>query len=104
MKTLEQLGVSPAPWSIEYDDTIDRVVNILGAKKNIIVETDCGYYPPELPDARLMSAAPELYEALQSLVEYIDRECIPCGENACELLAAAHNALAKAAGESEVIK
>ena len=54
-----------------------------------------------LKDACLIAAAPELYEALQSLVEYIDRECIPCGENACELLAAAHNALAKAAGESE---
>ena len=42
-------------------------------------------------------------EALQSLVEYIDRECIPCGENACELLNAAHNSLAKAAGENETI-
>ena len=51
---------------------------------------------------RLGNAA-KMREALQSLVEYIDRECIPCGENACELLYAAHNALAKAAGESETI-
>ena len=63
---------------------------------------NCDVGTPTEKDACLIAAAQELYEALQSLVEYIDRECIPCGENACELLDAAHNALAKAAGESEV--
>ena len=104
MKTLEQLGISSIPWKMEYSNDIDRVVNISDANNKTIVETDYGFYPPELPDARMMTAAPELYDALQSLVEYIDRECIPCGETACELMYYAHNALAKASGESEESK
>ena len=104
MKTLEQLGISSIPWKMEYSNDIDRVVNISDANNKTIVETDYGFYPPELPDARMMTAAPELYDALQSLVEYIDRECIPCGETACELMYYAHNALAKASGESEAEK
>ena len=71
-----------------------------GAEAATIISDAYGYDRTE-KDACLIAAAPELYEALQSLVEYIDRECIPCGENACELLDAAHSALAKAAGESE---
>ena len=97
MKTLEQLGISPAPWYIEKDTMV------LCAKSEYYkypIINDCGNFEND-NDERLIAAAPELYEALQSLVEYIDRECIPCGENACELLDAAHSALAKAAGESE---
>ena len=95
MKTLEQLGISPAPWRInDHASVIDRYSAIISGQ----------YGPYNWHNAHLIAAAPELYEALQSLVEYIDRECVPCGENACELLAAAHNALAKATGESEDAK
>ena len=95
MKTPEQLGVSPTPWRInDHASVLDRYCAIISGQ----------YGQYNWHNAHLIAAAPELYEALQSLVEYIDRECIPCGENACELLAAAHNALAKAAGESEVAK
>ena len=100
MKTLEQLGISPAPWHIEKD------TGVLCAKseyyKYPIVDDDGNFENNN--DKLLIAAAPELYDMLQSLVEYIDRECIPCGETACELMAAAHNVLAKAAGESEVSK
>ena len=100
MKTLEQLGISPTPWYIEKN------TGVLCAKseyyKYPIVDDDGNFENNN--DKLLIAAAPELYDMLQSLVEYIDRECIPCGETACELMAAAHNVLAKAAGESEVRK
>ena len=93
MKTLEQLGISPAPWRInDHASVLDRYSAIISGQ----------YGPYDWHNAHLIASAPELYDTLQSLVEYIDRECIPCGETACELMAAAHKALAKAAGESEV--
>ena len=100
MKTLEQLGISPAPWYIEKN------TGVLCAKseyyKYPIVDDDGNFENNN--DKLVIAAAPELYDMLQSLVEYIDRECIPCGETACELMAAAHNVLAKAAGESEDVE
>ena len=104
MKTLEQLGISPAPWkhtpADEWTHTGIDDANGCGVGETYqVARSDEG---TETANACICAAAPELYEALQSLVEYIDRECVPCGETACELMAAAHNALAKAAGESEV--
>ena len=103
MKTLEQLGISPSPWSIEYDDTIDRVVNILDANNKIIVETDYGFYPPELPDARLMKAAPKLYVACYEMLRYYYEQNTNTTvfNIALELM---KQAVAEAAGESEVKK
>ena len=100
MKTLEQLGISPAPWEVNQ---YNNIMTCYGHTLAATIISDAYGRDMTYKDACLIAAAPQLYEALQSLVEYIDRECIPCGENACELLDAAHNALAKAAGESETI-
>ena len=100
MKTLEQLGISPTPWKVCDERSLGgAIIGMECAEK--FADLVAGDVILKEADATIMSAAPELYDALQSLVEYIDRECIPCGETACELMAAAHNALAKAAGESE---
>ena len=96
MKKLSELGISPAPWYTESYETTNThyVINSIGQKVTVFCKWKYGE-----ANARLIAAAPELYDMLQSLVEYIDRECIPCGETACELLFAAHNVLSKAAGE-----
>ena len=99
MKTLEQLGISPTPWSVDVHNNI-RTGD--GHTLAATMVSDAYGHDRTEQDASIIAAAPELYDMLQSLVEYIDHECIPCGETACELMAAAHNVLAKAAGESEV--
>ena len=68
MKTLEQLGISPAPWKHKY-----------GVLKSLRVDSACGCCVADDIDmcedktgeanARLIAAAPELYEALREAVE-----------------------------------
>ena len=100
MKKLEELGISPAPWKQEANGY--GTLDVLGSDDSLVVAYENPINRNDQENRRLIAAAPELYYALQSLVEYIDRECIPCGETACELMYYAHNALAKASGESEV--
>ena len=100
MKKLEELGISPSPWKIGSDS--GGWIIVKDAKGIYSAIPDGDEETEAIANAHLIAAAPELYYALQSLVEYIDRECIPCCETACELMYYAHNALAKASGESEV--
>lgn len=70
MKTLEQLGISPAPWHIEKD------TGVLCAKseyyKHPIVD-DCGNFEND-NDKCLIAAAPELYEAIAALLSCAEKE------------------------------
>ena len=93
MKTLEQLGISPAPWYIEKN------TGVLCAKseryKHPIVD-DYGNFENN-NDKRLIAAAPELYAALFEMVEmYRDGGSYDYGQ---EVIKKAKAALAKAAGE-----
>ena len=69
MKTLEQLGISPAPWYIEEN------TDVLCAKseyyKHPIVD-DYGNFENN-NDKRLIASAPELYEALLECLDILDK-------------------------------
>ena len=90
MKTLEQLGISPAPWRInDHASVLDRYSAIISGQ----------YGPYDWHNARLIAAAPELYAALFEMVEmYRDGGSYDYEQ---EVIKMAKAALAKAAGESE---
>ena len=120
MKTLEQLGISPAPWKVNDrelgdDNEIwceyisDRIIK--GEKRTKVVAKCNAYFDTYKPDAHLIAAAPELYEALrmyQEVFEEIRKSAWFLDANFHEIMSlnkvmtAADAALAKAAGESEV--
>ena len=101
MKKLEQLGISPLPWT----------------KAGDIVDDDEGrvifnaYEDDDYANARLIAAAPDLYEALRMYQEafaeirksawFIDANFYEI-MNLNKVMTAADAALAKASGESEV--
>ena len=105
MKTLEQLGISPAPWYIEKD------TEVLCAKSEFYkypIVDDCGNFENN-NDERLIAAAPELYEALrmyQEVFENIRKSAWFLDANFHEIMSlnkvmtAADAALAKAGGAS----
>lgn len=74
MKTIEQLGISPAPWYIEEN------TGVLCAKseyyKHSIVD-DCGEFENS-NDKRLIAAAPDLYKCLHDAIIAICRMCQYC--------------------------
>lgn len=93
-------GYTKGPWRVvmgEGDDA-NRVYGIQSADADI-VETDSGYYPPELADAYLIAAAPDLYEALLVLFRRACRELADV-EDVPEVAQAAE-AIAKARGEAQ---
>ena len=105
MKTLEQLGISPAPWYIEKN------TGVLCAKseryKHPIVD-DYGNFENN-NDKLLIAAAPDMYKTEYELVDVIERlmngwagTCdVPSQDAVVAAIEAAKKALAKAAGESE---
>lgn len=110
MKRLEELGISPAPWRVSdaqhywVDDTNGKMVcdglTFRGNDENADAE--------ERANARLIAAAPELYECLREAVLEMCHECLSCGgypsykckdpNDRC-FLAKWRAALAEAAGE-----
>ena len=109
MKTLEQLGISPAPWNVnEYNNIVTCYGHTLAAT---IISDAYGHDRTE-KDACLIAAAPELYEALRMYQEAfaeIRKSAWFLDANFHEIMSlnkvmtAADAALAKAAGESETI-
>ena len=97
MKTLEQLGISPAPWHIEKN------TGVLCAKseryKHPIVD-DCGDFENN-NDKRLIAAAPELYEALAAMLLCAEKEAPFTSESGMSIaMNMARKAIKKAGGES----
>ena len=109
MKTLEQLGISPAPWNVnEYNNIVTCYGHTLAAT---IISDAYGHDRTE-KDACLIAAAPDLYEALRMYQEAfaeIRKSAWFIDANFHEIMSlnkvmtAADAALAKAAGESETI-
>ena len=106
MKKLEELGISPTPWSVESTPNILHP-DVISSVKTDIVCIGCRDYA----NARLIAAAPELYKCLR---EAVVENCHDCGNLDNEMSAyqddfVCHNdkcfvkkwrhALAKAAGE-----
>ena len=122
MKTLEQLGISPAPWRADTDkwgsenDVLCEYTRDLvrkGERRTKVVARCNANFETFKADVRVIAAAPELYEALrmyQEAFEEIRKSAWFLDANFHEIMnlnkvmTAADAALAKAAGESEVEK
>ena len=110
MKTLEELGISPIPWTVAVEDRRDyRLFSVEADNGAGIADFDCC---PEQFDnhegfanASLIAAAPELYEALSECVDEMCKFCketeigksMPC-EMGCETMRRAKAALENAGG------
>ena len=103
MRTLEQLGISPVPWTKAGDIVDDNEGRVIFN----------AYEDDDYANARLIAAAPDLYEALQMYQEafseirksawFIDANFYEI-MNLNKVMTAADSALAKAAGESEDVE
>lgn len=67
MKKLEELGISPSPWTI-WNSNEKRIKDRRG-----YAVADLDYENTEdLQNARLIAAAPDLYEACLAALDYIN--------------------------------
>ena len=60
MKTLEQLGISPAPWT--------KAGDIVDDNEGLVIFN--AYEDDDYANARLIAAAPKLYEACYEMLRY----------------------------------
>lgn len=76
MKTLEELGISPTPWSEnKWQSPDDYGHDVQDSKRNLICEMFLMQGGSRKPNASLIAAAPKLYEALR---EAIIEKCHMC--------------------------
>lgn len=108
MKTIEELGISPTPWSVVYDPDNGVPYRIectrpKGLSNRVLDDCD-GILDP---DANLIAAAPKMYEELWKVC-FGDGDTINCRKctgaklgncKSCSLYGA-RSALAEASGES----
>ena len=115
MKTLEQLGISPAPWRHTPADewTHAGIDDANGCGVGETYQVAGKDETAETANACICAAAPELYKRLREAVVEVCHDCPYCGarpdykcsnKNCLGLATLWRAALAKAAGESEVSK
>ena len=82
MKTLEELGISPEPWRADTDkwgsenDILCEYTRDLvrkGERRTKVVARCNAHFDTYKPDAILIAAAPELYEALRMYQEVFEK-------------------------------
>ena len=100
MKTIEQLNISPTPWTNTINTEKPFEINSVWDARNGCILS--GGYSESLNDARLIASAPDLYEALYDVVAYCESTHLVPSERFEKVLARVKAALAKASGESEV--
>ena len=89
MKTLEQLGISPAPWK--------SYLSVFDAENMELCDSD-GVYSKG--DAILIAAAPDLYEALAAMLSCAEKEApFTAGSGMSVAIDMARKAIKKAGGE-----
>lgn len=107
MKTIEELGISPTPWSEnKWESPDDYGHDVQDAHHNPICEMSILYGGSRGPDARLIAVTPKMYDELWKIC-FGDCETINCRKcKGAELgrcsscpLGGARAALAEASGE-----
>lgn len=85
---------TPGPWRALITRAGDRCDGIVaesaynaedGYWESYIVQTDNGFYGPEVPDAHLIAAAPEMLDALTEASKFIGSASIACDWNEPQL-------------------
>ena len=98
MKPLEQLGISPTPWSNTVETEKPFEINSVWDARNGCILS--GGYFESLNDARLIAAAPELYEALAAMLSCAEKEAPFTAESGLTIaMDMARKAIKKAGGE-----
>lgn len=104
MKTLDQLGISHAPWSVTPNKF--GSYDVTAKDSTLVVAYDPPFdEPKDSRNKRLIAAAPDLYEALLECVGEMCKFCkdteigksMPC-EMGCETMRRAKAALENAGG------
>lgn len=102
MKKLEELGISPAPW---FSGQTANGIGVYDAEEFALTDSEDGF---SSPDARMLAAAPKLYDAGERLLRFHDESCVHGSRTFAEITRDyqkawldLRSALAEAAGESE---
>ena len=101
MKTIEQLGISPAPWIEKAWATSDDCGHDVADRNHrSICDMRLLQGETRIPNARLIAAAPELYEALAAMLSCAEKEApFTTGSGMSIAIDMARKAIKKAGGE-----